>query len=397
MTLARKFDVIVVSAEPPDPFGNAVGRWYYVLAKGLSSRGHKVRWLAASSSEQHAERARARFSNSEMDLRLYPYPTRAMLKRKWRTFLRPYSYFISDRLEQDLKAELENGYDVLDLQHTWTGWLGIGVPGAVLSVLALARIDLQWTSATSAMGVVAGAIMRRTERHLIRNFDTLRALTPRDARVVQGLNRKAHVFTVPLAIDPSLYQFEAEDSPTPTVGLIGSMNWQPTRSAAIRLLRSIWPGVRARRTDARLLIVGWEARRSLAEFIGTPGVTIIENVPDSEPHFREISVLAYPAVAGSGMKVKILEAMAYGVPVVTTSEGIEGIDALDGVHALISDQDESLVRKIVSLLDNGEARREIRLAARRLLEERYSPGPVISQIESLYASVSQSNGSPNPI
>lgn len=392
MTLVRKFDVIVVSAEAPDPFGNAVGRWYYVLAKGLTSRGHKVRWLAATSSQLYAERARARFNNSEIDLRLYPYQTRTMLRRKWRTILRPYSYFISDRLVQDLKTELENGYDVLDLQHTWTGWLGIGVPAAVLSVLALARIDLQWTGGTSAMGVVAGAIMRRTERRLIRSFNALRALTPRDARVVQRLNRRAQIFTVPLAIDPSLYQFRIEDSPTPTVGLIGSMNWQPTRSAAIRLLKTIWPGVRARRADARLLIVGWEARKSLAEFVDAPGVTIIENVPDSEPHFRQISVLAYPAVAGSGMKVKILEAMAYGVPVVTTGEGIEGIDALDGVHALVSDQDEGLVGRIVNLLNKEDARREIRLAARRLLEERYSPGPVISQIESLYAKVSQSRG-----
>lgn len=387
MTPARKLDVVVVSAEAPAPFGNAVGRWYYVLAKGLVSRGHRVRWLAASSNERHAEEARARFSSSEIDLRMYSYPSRSRLGSKWRTILRPYSYFISDRLAQDLKTELQKGYDVLDLQHTWAGWLGIGVQRAILSVLALATIDLPSASSNSPLGALNGARMRWTERHLISRFDTIRVLTPRDALVVNQLNGRARVLTVPLAIDPALYPFRVDDPPEPRVGLIGSMEWQPTRSAAIRLLTSIWPMVRTNKRDAKLLIVGWGARKSLAGFLNLPDVTILENVPETETHFRQLSVLAFPVIAGSGMKVKVLEAMAYGVPVVTTSEGIAGIDAEDGVHAFLSDDDKGLASKIVSLLNTGETRRDMRLAARRLLEERYSPGPIISQMESLYAAV----------
>jgi polysaccharide biosynthesis protein PslH len=391
-TDAPKLNVLVVSTEAPDPFGNAVGRWYYVLAKGLGERGHRVRWLAACSNQLYAERARARLGHSGIDLRLYPYPTRTLLRRKWETLRRPYSYLFSSHLEQDVKLEMEKGYDVLDLEHTWTGWLGIGAPRALLSVLALAIIDSPVSVSNSVMGLVGGALMKRTERRLISRFSAIRVLTPSDARIVHGLNHQAQIFTIPLAIDPSLYPFQVEGPPTPTVGLIGSMDWQPTFSAAVRLLTSVWPRVRANRKGTRLLIAGWGARRSLARFVDTPDVTILEDLPDSEPYFRKLSVLAYPAGAGSGMKVKILEAMAYGVPVVTTSKGIEGIDAVDGVHAFLSDDDDAFAKKIVSLLETNGAGLEMRVAARRLLEDRYSPSHVIPQIEDLYRKISRAGG-----
>lgn len=380
----------MVSTEAPDPFGNAVGRWYYVLAKGLCERGHRVRWLAAYTREAFATRARARLQHHHLDLTLYPYPTRSWSTSKWQTLRRPYGYFISDSLAQDLKAELRRGYDILHLESAWAGWLGLGAPRSLLSVLSLASVDFARTVPRSVSGLVSKVLMKRTEQRLISQFDTIRVLTPRDAQVVQGLNRRARIVTIPLAIDPSLYPFKVEQPPNAIVGLIGSMHWLPTRSAAVRLLTSVWPRVRASRSDARLLLVGWGARKSLARFADAPGVTILEDVADSEPYFRRLSVLAYPAVSGSGMKVKLLEAMAYGVPVVTTSEGVVGIDAADGVHAFVSDEDEILADRIVSLLGPSQTGRRMRLAARRLVEDRYSPIPVISQIESLYDEICQS-------
>ena len=84
------------------------------------------------------------------------------------------------------------------------------------------------------------------------------------------------------------------------------------------------------------------------------------------------------------MKVKVLEAMAYGIPVVTTGEGIEGIAAADGIHAAIVDEDDAFADRIVWLVEDQAARRQMRLAARRLVEEEYSPGPVLTEIERAY-------------
>jgi glycosyltransferase involved in cell wall biosynthesis len=381
-------DIVVVSPEAPDPFGNPAGRWYYVLAKGLSQRGHRVRWLAAYTHEAYAARARASLGHSNLSLTLYAYEKVRWLRSKWNTLRRPYSYFISDHLVRDLQAELTRGYDVLHLEHTWSGWLGLGVPRVLLSIQWLARIDMAGNGFGSFRRFVSTALMKWTERHIITRFNVLRAFTSRDARVIGKLNPGARVFTIPLAIDADLYSFTMTDPRPPTIGLVGSMRWQPTRSAAVRLLTSIWPKVKTRIRDAQLLIVGWGARHSLASFLGRPDITILEDVPEAEPYFRQLSVLAYPVVHGSGMKVKVLEAMAYGLPVVTTGEGIEGIDAVNGRHVAITDGDERFADAIVALVGNQEARREMCLAARRLVEERYSPGPILSKMERAYESIS---------
>jgi glycosyltransferase involved in cell wall biosynthesis len=380
----KSLNIVVVSTEPPDPFGNAAGRWYYVLAKGLCKQVNRVRWLAAYSSEVSAARARAYLGHLGLNLRLYPYPARSLYARKWQTLLRPYSYFISKELVQDLKTELESGYDVLHLEQTWAGWLGIGVPRALLSIHWLALVDMCHPFPRSLGPFLFGGLMRRTERRIISQFDTIRVLTARDGRVVQELNPKARIFRIPLAIDPTLYRFEPTKPPRPTIGLVGSMGWQPNYSAAKRLITCIWPAVKTKVTDARLLIVGWRARRSLGQFINLPDVTILEDVDEAESYFRQLSVLAYPVTNGSGMKVKVLEAMAYGVPVVTTPEGVEGIEAVDGYHASIAQETRILAQKVIWLLENREARMNMAIAARQLIEERYSPAPAMSQMETVY-------------
>jgi glycosyltransferase involved in cell wall biosynthesis len=391
----NNLDIVVVSTEAPDPLGNAAGRWYYAFAKGLSDRGHRVRWFAAYTRDAYAARARAYLEHSGPNLRLYPYPTRSWWASKRQTLRRPYANFISESLARDLETALKGGYDILDLEQTWAGWLGIGAPRALLSIHWLAQVDLARGALRSFRLLVSNALMKRTEQRLIARFDTIRVLTPQDRRIVQRLNPRARVATVPLAIDPRLYQFGNVEPQTPTIGLVGSMGWHPTRSAAVRLLTSIWPSVKARLRNARALVVGWDARRALSQFVDQPDVTVVENVPEVGPYFRQLSLMAFPVAIGSGMKVKVLEAMAYGVPVVTTSEGLAGIEAVDGIHVGIADDDEGFVQKVIELLMNEAARRAMRLAARRLVEERYSPAPVVSQMEVLYNEMLDQRSSPH--
>lgn len=329
-------------------------------------------------------RAKTHLERLNLDLSFYAYPALRWAKRKWRTLRRPYSYFASDALALDLQAEIRRGYDVLHLEQTWVGWLGLGLARSVLSVHWLAQVDLRGNRSLSPQSVISKALMTWTERHIIGRCDVIRVLTPADARIVRILNPKARVVTIPLAIEPALYRFQDTEPPYPTVGLIGSMGWQPTRSATIRLLTRIWPRVKEAVKDARLLIVGWEARRALGRFLDRPDVRIVEDVPTSEPYFRELSVLAFPVTNGSGMKVKVLEAMAYGVPLVTTTDGIAGIEAVDGDHAAIADDDAGFAARVIELLKNNGARGVMRQNARQLLEERYSPHPVLSQMELLY-------------
>jgi glycosyltransferase involved in cell wall biosynthesis len=188
---------------------------------------------------------------------------------------------------------------------------------------------------------------------------------------------------VPLAIDPALYELQpfVEE---PVVGMIGSLHWEPSRSAAERLITRIWPEVKRRIPAARLLIAGWNAERYLAKYLSIPDVKVIQNLTHPVDFFSRTSVMVYAPSQGSGMKVKVMESMAYGVPVVTTWEGVEGLDYENGRDCWVEETDQAIAARVCSLLYNPAQRSQIRRAARELVEKRYSPQIVVDQLMSLY-------------
>ena len=84
------------------------------------------------------------------------------------------------------------------------------------------------------------------------------------------------------------------------------------------------------------------------------------------------------------MKVKVLEAMAWGIPVVTTTAGVEGIEVVDGEHCFVADEDTVISQRVIELLGNAGLRRSFRQRARALIEEQHSPVPVVDRLERVY-------------
>ncbi|HEY2857559.1 MAG TPA: glycosyltransferase, partial [Terracidiphilus sp.] len=126
-------------------------------------------------------------------------------------------------------------------------------------------------------------------------------------------------------------------------------------------------------------------------YLDLPDVTISENVPEMRPYFERAGVMLYAPGRGSGMKIKILEAMALGVPVVTTSEGVEGIPAVDSEHAGICENDAGLIERTINLLKDPLLQNRQRRAARQLLERHCSPARTLDGIERIYRRIA--NGS----
>jgi hypothetical protein len=131
--------------------------------------------------------------------------------------------------------------------------------------------------------------------------------------------------------------------------------------------------------------VGRKARSALGALATGPDIDVFEDVPDTIPYFHGTDVVVYAPGPASGMKVKILEAFALGVPVVTTAEGVEGLPAEDGVHAGICDDDAGLIDRTVDLLrDPARAVRQC-VAACALVESWCSPETTVRQMEEIHA------------
>jgi polysaccharide biosynthesis protein PslH len=389
--------IVLVLSDPPLPFGSAVGRWYYVLLNGLVNRGHRVVTFAPCSSAKDAAAARDLFSRPEYGMRCYAHPARSGITAKLDTFRRPYSYTFSAELQRDVSREVSNGCDLLQLEGLWTGWVGLEHRDrAMLGVHYLCQIDLADYAPLSVLERARVAMALQSERFLLNRYKTICTLTPQLSARVSSIAPASRVHTVPLSLHLPFYPFDPRLVPDrdPVIGLIGSFDWRPTYSAAISLLDRLWPEIKRRVPNAKLLLAGRKAGRVFERCSGLVDVSVCEDVPDALPYFSKMDVLLYAPRHASGMKIKVLEAFALGVPVVTTTNGVEGIPAQDRVHADISDDDFVLIERTIALLTDRKLWTERRVRAHRLLEAHCESPCVLDALESVYASTIRSCSKP---
>ena len=163
-------------------------------------------------------------------------------------------------------------------------------------------------------------------------------------------------------------------------GIIGTGGWAPTAEAIRRLVTRVWPLVRARVPDARLLVAGRGTARLGLEAV--PGVEVVGEVESGAAFMRSLSLLLYPIERGSGMKVKVLEALATGVPVVTTPQGAEGVVVGPGI--VVETDDEALAAAAARILLDDSERSERGAAALDTFRRYYAPGPATLPLVDLY-------------
>lgn len=387
--------IVIVTPAVPHPFGDTAARWFYVLITELASRGHQVAVIAATEeSETRVAEARKRLAEHGSKFTLHCHRLKVdsfALRRKWQNLVRPRSEMRQDRdLQELLEKELGQGYDVLHLEQMATGWLGVGKPRALLNVHYLDVIDWSGRSAMTPGERKALWQAQRATSRLLHEIRNVRLLTPRLKEAAEAIHPQGRYWVVPFALDTALYPM-LPPAAEPVLGMIGSMHWEPSRSAARRLMTRVWPLVKQGVPGAQLYIAGWNAAKYLSDCASQPDVLLAENLGHPSEFFSRAAVMVYAPSRGSGMKVKVMESMAYGVPVVTTWEGMEGIEYQNGRECWVAESDEELAEKACRLLLNPAERQQMRAAARHLIEEHYSPRPVVDKMVSVYQELTESS------
>ena len=164
---------------------------------------------------------------------------------------------------------------------------------------------------------------------------------------------------------------------------IGGMDYRPNLDSALYFLAEIFPRIRSRDPDVKIDIVGRELRR-IPGRERFEGASFHENVPEVLSFFRKADLLVVPLRSGAGIRIKILEAMSAGLPVVTTSKGCEGIGVRDGEHVLVGDSPEAFSSAVSRALGDDGLRSSLARNGRRLIEERYSWEFLAKEMESCY-------------
>jgi glycosyltransferase involved in cell wall biosynthesis len=225
----------------------------------------------------------------------------------------------------------------------------------------------------------------RAERRITRNADLVLASSE---RVAQAAGTRA--IAVPIAID-------AAESPLPLVdepvaGLIASWHWPPNRMA-LRWLLDAWPEVRERVPAAQLLLAG----RGLADVAGIAGdgITTIGAVASSADFLERIAVFAFPCPPSSGPKVKVLDALGYGMPVVTTEAGAEGLAAAAREGTVVASR-RMFARALAEVLVDPARRVEMAKRGRAGVLNAHTPGAAARARVAALLTVAPRSARPGP-
>ena len=220
------------------------------------------------------------------------------------------------------------------------------------------------------------------ERRVGAMFDRVVTFTRRDADAVGVADTKGRVVTIPLGVRVPL----EPSSPTGTDGtivFIGSFVHYPNEDAAARLATRILPLVHAQVPSATLHIVG-SATTEGVEALAGERVRVHGSVPDVTPYLDEAAVVAVPLRLGSGMRVKVLDALAAGKAIVCSRLAIDGLSVRDRLEVKLAEDDVEFANAIVELLESPGQRRELATRARQWAVEHASSRRTADSFRALY-------------
>ncbi|MGN6802739.1 MAG: glycosyltransferase family 4 protein [Ginsengibacter sp.] len=218
--------------------------------------------------------------------------------------------------------------------------------------------------------------IKNLERSLFIMFDQVLACSTADAAIFRTLNEnKIQVTVVPNGIDICRNPYQLPDLSKPGLLIFcGSLDYGPNIEGLSWFLKSVWPLVLSDHAGLKVILVGrgHPAAELLKLLKDDPSIDLVGEVEDVIPYYRKASVAIVPLLHGSGTRLKILEAMSLGVPVVSTIIGAEGIDYANGKNILIADREKEFCEAFNELLNRPVLFGNISCEGRKLVEEKYS-------------------------
>jgi glycosyltransferase involved in cell wall biosynthesis len=175
----------------------------------------------------------------------------------------------------------------------------------------------------------------------------------------------------------------AEELPQPRIVFLGNFSYHPNVDGVMSFSREVLPIIWRKRPDLQFFIVGASPPKTVMALASDPRVIVTGTVPDTRKYLVRGSIFVCPVRFGGGTKFKVLEAMAMGLPVVSTEVGCEGIDVCDGRELFVAHNSAEFAQHILRLASDASLSREMGNASRKAMESKYDQDVVASRLEAL--------------
>jgi len=341
------------------------------LARGFSLLGHKVTILAMNTVKHHitlteipeSVKELAKFKLVNVPARISPVS--ALLNLIFSN--KPYNAtrFISNAFATELqKVLLENNFDIIQLEGLYVcPYIPLIRKHSKAKIIYRAHnIEHEIWSRTAIMahGFEKWYLNNLSKRiksfeiQIMNKYDLLVPITSRDGKILNKLGNTKPLHVSQTGIDSSVLIPNSKNLKHPTLFHIGSLEWSPNQEGLIWFFDNCWDLIREKYPDLQFFIAGRNAPQWFQKMMNLPNVVFKGEVADAYEFINSKSIMVVPLFSGSGMRIKIIEGMALGKPIVTTQVGTEGISTTSGVNIVVTNGVEGFVQSISDLIEDRE-------------------------------------------
>jgi polysaccharide biosynthesis protein PslH len=337
------------------------------MIRHLGEQGHRVTVCSLARSEAEAEEGRGiapHCAAFEMGMVKEPVQWARMIVRL--PLLTPSSmgYFYSPELAAHVKRLLAaQRFDLIFVHCSSVAQYVEHVQG-IPKILDFGDMDSQkWLEYANykpfplSLGyTLEGTKMLWAEKRLARRFDLCTATTRAEWQTLQDYGTGAATDWFPNGVDAQFFSPTDGQYDADTISFIGRMDYYPNQECMQRFCDEVWPLLKQQRPGMKLLIVGADPSPAMRALGERPGVTVTGSVPDVRPYIRGSALMVAPLAIARGTQNKILEAMAMGVPVVTSTAAAGGVDAEAGKHLLVADSAAQIADAVLRITGSADER-----------------------------------------
>jgi glycosyltransferase involved in cell wall biosynthesis len=341
------------------------------LTRGFSHLGHKVTILAMNTVKHHISlneipesiKELADFKLVRVPARISPIPALANLLFS----KKPYNAvrFISRTFARELqRVLLENDFDIIQLEGLYVcPYIPLIRKNSKAKIVYRAHnIEHEIWSRTAIMarGLEKWYLKNLSKRiktfevEILNKYDLLVPITSRDGEILNRLGNTKPAHVSQTGIDSSLLIPNSKNLEHPTLFHIGSLEWTPNQEGLIWFFENCWDKIREKYPDLKFYVAGRNAPAWFQKKLNLPNVVYMGEVADAYEFINSKSIMVVPLFSGSGMRIKIIEGMALGKPIVTTPVGTEGISTTSDKNIIITNGDNGFVNSISKLIEDRE-------------------------------------------
>jgi glycosyltransferase involved in cell wall biosynthesis len=232
-------------------------------------------------------------------------------------------------------------------------------------------------------------LLKQYEGRLCREFEAVLAVSEEDKAALNeaiGPDSNKDITVIPSAVDTDEVALVDRLAEADHILHIGTMYWPPNIDGILWFIQQVYPHIRTKRPNTIFDVVGARPPQEILDLNGNgTGVNVTGYVADPTSYRQQAGVMVVPLRAGGGMRVKILEALAQGLPIVSTTLGCEGIAVTHGHDILIADTPHEFAHAVLRLLDDPQFAAQLGNNGRQLAEQRYDYRQACKPLEIVYS------------